>query len=122
MSIRPFVAALATAAALALAAAPSAFAHAEVVKRSPEPGAAVSKKPKSVSIRFSQSLTTGLISVTRDGRQVATTAAGLDPRRRSVLRAAFARPLPAGTYVVSWRALAPDGHRQTGSWSFRVRS
>jgi len=110
----------AIAAAIALGAAPAAFGHAVVVKRTPSPGATVTK-PKRVSVRFSQSLTTGLITITRDGREVSPSATGLDARRRSVLRAAFARPLPRGIYVVSWRALAPDGHRQSGSWSFRVR-
>lgn len=120
MSTTRPVLALAAALAIGLGAAPAASGHAEIVKRSPVPGGTVAKA-KRVTIRFSQSLTTGLITVSRDGREVTPRATGLDPKRRSVLRAAFARPLPRGTYVVAWRALAPDGHRQTGTWTFRVR-
>jgi methionine-rich copper-binding protein CopC len=35
--------------------------------------------------------------------------------------AAFARRLPAGSYMVSWRARADDGHSERGTFTFRVR-
>jgi methionine-rich copper-binding protein CopC len=40
---------------------------------------------------------------------------------RTALRAVPSATLPAGRYVVSWRALADDGHHQRATWTFRVR-
>jgi methionine-rich copper-binding protein CopC len=39
----------------------------------------------------------------------------------AVLRAAFSKKLAAGSYKVSWHALADDGHHQEGNWTFTVR-
>ena len=65
---------------------------------------------------------TGLISVLRaDGTAVRARAAGLDPRNKARLRVTFARRLPAGSYKVSWRARADDGHSERGTFTFRVR-
>jgi methionine-rich copper-binding protein CopC len=36
------------------------------------------------------------------------------------LRAVFARSLGKGSYKVKWRALADDGHHESGSWTFKV--
>ena len=71
---------IAACAALALAVAVPALAHAPVTSRYPKPTA-----------------------------------------RKTAVRATFSRPLPSGSYSVTWRALASDSHRQAGSWSFRVR-
>jgi methionine-rich copper-binding protein CopC len=39
---------------------------------------------------------------------------------KAILRAVFARSLGKGTYTVKWRALADDGHHESGSWTFKV--
>ena len=98
-----------------------ALAHAPVVGTFPASGATVSNV-RTVSVRFGESVVTGLISVSRSrGTAVRARAAGLDPRNKARLRATFARRLPAGSYKVSWRARADDGHSERGTFRFRVR-
>jgi methionine-rich copper-binding protein CopC len=102
-------------------AAVPAPAHAPVVSTFPAKGATVSSV-RTVSVRFGESVVTGLVSVARaDGSPVAPRAAGLDPRNKARLCATFARRLPAGSYKVSWRARADDGHSERGTFTFRVR-
>jgi methionine-rich copper-binding protein CopC len=38
----------------------------------------------------------------------------------AVVAAVFARSLGKGSYNVKWRALADDGHHESGSWTFKV--
>ena len=99
-----------------------AFAHAPVLGTSPRNGATV-KNVRTVSVRFGESVVTGLINVRRTdgGSMSAPTASGLQPSNHARLRAVFARRLPAGKYSVSWRARADDGHRERGSFRFTVR-
>jgi methionine-rich copper-binding protein CopC len=102
-------------------AAVPALAHAPVIGTFPSKGATVSDV-RTVSVRFGDSVVTGLVSVSRaDGTAVRARAAGLDPRNKARLRATFARRLPSGSYRVSWRARADDGHSERGTFSFRVR-
>ena len=98
-----------------------AFAHAPVIGTFPAKGATVSSV-RTVSVRFGESVVTGLITVSRsNGSAVRARAAGLDPRNHARLRATFGRRLPSGSYKVSWRARADDGHREGGTFTFRVR-
>lgn len=92
-------------------------AHAGVVRRTPAPGR-THRNVRTVSATFSQQLVTGKIDVYRGGTRVAPARSG--PRGSSVT-ASFSRALARGAYTVKWRAVASDGHVQTGSWSFRVR-
>jgi periplasmic copper chaperone A len=92
-------------------------AHAGIVRRTPAAGTSV-RTVKKVSITFSQRLVTGRLDVLRAGRRVAPASTG--PRGATV-SASFAKALPRGAYTVRWRAVAADGHVQSGSWAFRVR-
>jgi uncharacterized protein YcnI len=95
-------------------------AHSPVESRTPAPGSRASNV-KAVTVTFGESVVTGLISVSKDGRDVRAKTAGLKPSNHAILRATFARALSQGTYKVSWRARADDGHSESGTWSFRVR-
>ena len=75
---------------------------------------------KAVSVGFGDRLITGRIEVRRAGVLLRPRSSGPTARKTAV-RATFSRPLPSGSYSVTWRALASDSHRQAGSWSFRVR-
>jgi methionine-rich copper-binding protein CopC len=98
-----------------------ALGHAPVVGTSPGKGATVSSV-RTVSVRFGEAVVTGKISVARTGgAAVRASSAGLDPRNHARLRATFARRLSAGSYTVSWRARADDGHSERGTFTFRVR-
>ena len=98
-----------------------AFAHAPVLGTSPHNGATRSHV-RTVSVRFGESVVTGLITVKRaNGSIVAARASGLQPSNHARLRAVFSRSLPSGKYTVSWRARADDGHREHGTFRFTVR-
>lgn len=99
------------------AAAQAHAAHAGVVRRTPAAGSTVSNV-KSVAVTFSQRLVTGKLDVYRGGARVTPRRSG--PSGTSV-KASFARRLAAGSYSVRWRAVASDGHPQSGTWSFRVK-
>lgn len=104
----------------ALRAPVATAAHAPVTSRTPAPGAKVSNV-KAVKVTFGESVVTGLISVTKGGREVKAKTAGLKPSNHAILQATFAKALSKGTYAVSWRARADDGHSESGTWSFTVR-
>jgi methionine-rich copper-binding protein CopC len=114
-------AALAAVVATGVAAVP-ALAHAPVRGTSPRNNATVSNV-RTVSVRFGESVVTGLINVRRTdgGSMSAPTASGLQPGNHARLRAVFRRKLPAGRYGVSWRARADDGHSERGTFRFTVR-
>lgn len=92
-------------------------AHTTIVRRTPASGA-TARNVKSVSITFSQQLTTGKIEIWRGKTKLSPRRSG--PSGASV-KATFASKLAAGRYTVRWRAVSGDGHLQTGSWSFRAR-
>ncbi len=98
-----------------------ASAHAPVAGTFPARGATVAPV-RTVSVRFANDILTGRIDVARSGGgTVAARAAGRDPRDHGRLRVSFARRLAAGRYTVTWPALDDDGHRQRGTFAFRVR-
>jgi uncharacterized protein YcnI len=108
-----------------LAAAPAAFrapvahaAHAAVKSRTPAPGSKAAKV-KAVKVTFAESIVTGLISVSKGGTQLKAKTSGLN-KKKTVLAETFSKPLSKGSYTVSWRALADDGHRENGTWTFTV--
>jgi methionine-rich copper-binding protein CopC len=119
MRTRIVTAALATA-ALGFAGATPALAHAPVKSRTPAPGARVSNVA-SVQVRFGESVVTGLIGVTKGATAVKAKTSGLTASNHAILRATFSRPLSKGRYRVAWRALADDGHRESGTWTFTVK-
>jgi hypothetical protein len=106
------------AAVFALATA-TALAHAPVKERTPKPGSTVSKV-RTVTVRFGEAVVTGKIQVFRGSKELKPRTAGLKPGNKAILRATFKNALPKGSYRVSWRALADDGHHEKGSWTFHV--
>jgi periplasmic copper chaperone A len=103
----------------ALAAPLAQAAHAPVVSRTPGPGTTASNVT-SVNVTFGEGVVTGLISVTKGGKTVATKSTGLT-KKNTVLQATFAKKLAKGAYTVNWRARADDGHSEKGTWSFNAR-
>jgi methionine-rich copper-binding protein CopC len=109
------------AAAATLVPAGVAWAHAEVKSVSPRNNSTRHSAVREVHITFKSSVTTGLITIkTSSGKIVGLTANGLKPGNSAVVRAVPRTPLGNGRYTVQWRARAQDGHRESGSWGFRV--
>jgi methionine-rich copper-binding protein CopC len=90
-----------------------------VKERTPKPGSTVSKV-RTISVRFGEAVVTGKIQVFRGSKALSPKSAGLEPGNKAILRAVFAKSLGKGSYTVKWRALADDGHHESGGWSFKV--
>lgn len=107
-----------TAMLAALVAPASALAHAGLEGTYPANGASVSTSIKRVSVTFDEAVTTGTLSVRTSGG----TAVPVTVRHRGAkITGTLERRLGKGRYRVSWRVRSDDGHRESGSFSFRVR-
>jgi methionine-rich copper-binding protein CopC len=112
--------ALATAFALALATAASA--HTEVTATSPASGGTARTTLARVTVTFTGAVTRGTLRVVGPGGKVASLGTGgRDPRNTSRLLVGLKGSLKPGAYRARWTAVAPDGHKQRGSFGFRLR-
>lgn len=110
-------------AVLALATAPLAYAHAYPTHQAPSAGSTVAASQKDVAIDFDDELEPAFssISVTdAQGRSVVRDKAVVDPTNAKHMSVAL-NPLSPGVYAVSWVAVAADGHRTQGHYSFTVK-
>lgn len=109
---------IATVAVGALAA--PALAHVDLERTSPGRGKTAKTSLRTVTVSFSGSFVTGKITVVGPRRE------DRRPRRpgpaEDLAAARRAEPgLKPGTYRTTWRILDEDGHRQNGSFTFRLR-
>ncbi len=116
------LASLAALAAAALAAtAPPALAHTEVKSTSPSAGSSSSTSLRTVTVTFTQPIQRGTLRVKGPGRVVVSRpGGGRDPRNVARLKVRLKGGLGAGRYKASWTIKAVDGHRQRGSFRFRL--
>jgi methionine-rich copper-binding protein CopC len=112
---------LLTTAAVLLVPATVAYAHTPVKSVSPAKNKTHHRSIKEVRVTFKAAIGTGLITIkTSSGTIVALKENGLKPGNKAILRAVPRSALGSGSYTVSWRARASDGHSEKGSWRFRV--
>jgi methionine-rich copper-binding protein CopC len=112
----------ALASALALGGAAIASAHTEVKSTSPTGGATARTTLTRVTVTFTGSLTSGTLRVAGPGGKVASLSnGGRDPRNTSRLLVGLKGSLKPGSYTASWSVVAADGHRQKGSFRFKVK-
>jgi copper transport protein len=105
----------------ALGAAPGAGAHAYVRSTSPADGAVLKQSPKAISARYDEPVSTsaGALGVyDASGKQV--DLGRLSRPAGNAVAVAIDRPLPDGTYMVTWRVTSADTHVVTGAWVFSV--
>jgi uncharacterized protein YcnI len=95
-------------------------AHTPLKSVSPRRNSTARSAVKSVRATFKASMQTGIIEITKNGAKVALKSSGLLSSNKAVLRAVPRSPLGDGTYKVSWRARAGDGHSEKGTWTFKV--
>ncbi|MBV8965437.1 MAG: copper resistance protein CopC [Mycobacteriaceae bacterium] len=106
--------------ALALAAAPSASAHAVRIACDPAEAARLSVGPAQVSATFNERLQTAFPAMTVVGPDGNLWSTG-DPRLDGAVISVALRPLgPVGRYTVNYRVTSADGHPVTGSWWFEL--
>jgi methionine-rich copper-binding protein CopC len=120
---------LAATAALTLAAIPSlASAHPKLVAATPAANAAVSR-PTTIALTFSEDLVAPLSGIDlvmtampgmASHKPMPITGIAAKAKGRT-LAIALPRPLPTGTYQLTWHAVASDQHRVEGSYAFTVR-
>ena len=106
---------------VALAAPPSAWAHARLDSSTPSNDEVVARAPRQVVLRFSEAVETAFGSVrvydgsasrVDDGRTTRP-----DPRAVAV---GLSTDLPHGTYTVAWRVVSADSHPVSGAFVFHV--
>lgn len=108
-----------------LAVAPLALAHPSLVRSTPAADATIAPATE-ITLQFSERVMPRAtrIELSMDhGRMkmaMPTTAQELSEDGHT-LRARFARPLPAGSYALQWRAVGQDSHPMTGNYRFTVK-
>lgn len=114
--------------ALAMMASSTAFAHATLLRASPAAGSTVGKTG-TILLDFSDDLVAAqsgidLVMTAMPGmadhppmpiKGIAAIAKG------KTLSIALPRPLPAGTYQLTWHVAGADQHKVEGRYSFTVR-
>lgn len=106
---------------LALVVAPSASAHAELLKTEPSNDAVVEQPPARVSVLFNEAVESsfGGLRVYDAGANRVDSGKIERPSSREVATAIEPR-LPRGTYTVTWRIVSADGHPLSGAFVFHV--
>lgn len=100
----------------------AAFAHAYPQAESPAKGATVKAAPSALWIEFDDALEPAFTTLTVTDAQGQSVVQGVarvsktDSHRLSV----HLKPLPSGTYSVSWHATDTDTHKTHGTYSFTV--
>lgn len=109
-------------AAVALAPAAPAFAHAHVVKSAPAANAAIAA-PKAVSVTFNEKLVPAFskLAISMVGMKmdvpVKTSVSADGKTLTGVPQGAFMK----GSYVLNWTAASADGHKMKGSIPFKIQ-
>jgi uncharacterized protein YcnI len=95
-------------------------AHTPLKSVSPKRNSTQRKAVADVRATFKAKMQTGIIEITSGGSTIPLKSSGLMSSNKAVVRAVPKTPLKSGTYKVSWRARASDGHSEKGTWTFKV--
>lgn len=115
---------LALGSTLTLGFAGAAQAHAHLKSAMPAMDGTVATAPAELDLSFSEGVNpkfTGLTVTGPNGASVATGTSKLGPNGDTTLVVPVTGALGAGTYKVDWHALATDGHKTDGTYSFTVK-
>jgi copper transport protein len=96
-----------------------AEAHAVLLEMMPADGAAVPQSPSEVMLHFNEPVTPVSVRVLDDHGRPVTGPADVVARDQEV-RIALVKPLPHGTYLVSYRVVSLDGHPVGETLSFTI--
>jgi copper resistance protein C len=110
-------------ASVAIASAQLAQAHAYPQHQAPAAGATVSSSPNEVSIEFDDGLEPAFSSIAvtdTQGKPVTSAKSVVDPADKKHMSVAL-NALTPGVYSVAWVAVADDGHRTQGHYSFTLK-
>ena len=107
----------------ALAAPASAFAHAALLKTTPQASVAVNHPPKEVEMTFSEAVEPAFATVSVTNPAARPQTAGKperSPTNPDTLVTPLKPNLPEGWYLVYWRVISADGHPVKGAFLFAV--
>ncbi|MBV9457947.1 MAG: copper resistance protein CopC [Bradyrhizobium sp.] len=114
MRLLAFVAAL----LLLIGFAGEASAHASLVFADPRDGTVLAQAPKTVQLRFSESVTAGAVNlIDASGKQ--RSDAVVDAKDEAI-DVTLPAGLPNGTQIVSYRVISADGHPVAGAITFSI--
>ena len=108
---------------MALAAAPSAFAHAILQESTPSNDMVVRQSPPTVTLRFNEAVETAFGSIrvfSCDGARVDSGKVSRPDDRMVAVK--LDRQLPRGSYTVTWRVISADAHPVAGAFVFHVKA
>ncbi|WP_207005518.1 copper resistance CopC family protein [Trinickia mobilis] len=108
---------------LAMATAQLAFAHAYPIFETPGAGATVSPSQQEAAINFDDGLEPAFSSIKvtdAQGKSVTKSKAVVDSTNAKHMSVQLNAPAP-GVYTVAWVAIATDGHRTQGHYTFSVK-
>lgn len=105
---------------LLLAAAPSAFAHAVLLRSSPASGAVVPTRNVKLTLDYNSRIDAARSTLTLTGPVGKTLAIAIVPPSRPAELKASATNLANGAYEIHWQVLASDGHITRGMIAFTV--
>jgi methionine-rich copper-binding protein CopC len=112
------------AALLCAASIGSAFAHAHLKTETPARDTVVTTPPTELQLNFSEGLEpqfTGITMTDASGKRIATGPGSLAAGSDTTLLTSVTSALAPGVYTVTWHALAKDGHKTNGTYSFTVQ-
>ncbi len=103
--------------------ATAAWAHVTVSSTSPGKGKTVKKSLKTVKVTFSGTIRSGTLKVYNSkGTKVSKSTGGRDPRSIKRVITSLNTGLKAGSYTARWTITAADGHKQHGSFGFKLKN
>ena len=107
---------------IALLAAP-AFAHAQLVGTDPAPGQVLTKRPSTITLRFTENVqvSANAIRLYNSDGSVLVTGKPKSPDL-GTLRIPVESDLKNGAYIVTWRVVSADTHPIQGSFTFQIGS
>ncbi|WP_233864365.1 copper resistance CopC family protein [Paraburkholderia adhaesiva] len=100
-----------------------ALAHAHPTHQAPAAGATVTTTQTEVAIDFDDALEPSFSSIAvtdSKGNTVTSGKAVVDPANKKHMSVGL-NPLTPGLYTVAWIAVASDGHRTQGHYTFTVK-
>ena len=110
--------------ALAIGAAPAVRAHAFLDHASPAVGSSVPTAPAVVILWFTQDLEPAFsgVTVTNEAGQRVDLGNAQIPQGSPAELQIGLKPLPRGTYLVTWHVVSVDTHPTEGTFTFDVGS
>ena len=111
------------AAAVLTGAAPAVRAHAFLDHASPAVGSSVPTSPPIVTLWFTQDLEPAFsdVTVTNEAGQRVDLGNTQIPQGSPAELQIGLKPLPPGTYLVSWRVVSVDTHPTEGTFTFDIK-